>query len=229
MSKRPIVILVVAVITACAWVMAANDKPAETRPSHPRDGAGQRSPRAGRPTRLTKEQEEKLLAFLAKQRPESHKRLLELREENPRRYKWAMFGMWRSYKRVQGMPEAERKAYLKVQESRIKALRIVRAIRGEKDQQKVAKLKEQLRQTAAERFEADQVLFEARLVRLEQRVKRLREDLKDRKQRRDEIIDERVKKMLEAKPDEARRRRRHRPPKDAAPPSPESPKAKDAS
>ena len=226
MSKRPIVILAVAVITACAWVMAASDKPVGTRPAHPRAGAGPRG-RPGRPARLTKEQEEELLAFLAKQRPEYYEHLLELREENPPRYKWAMLGMWRWYKRVQDMPEAERKAYLKVQESRIKALRIVRAIRGEKDQQKVAKLKQQLRQTAAERFEADQVLFEARLVRLEQRVKRLREDLKDRKQRRNEIIDEQVKKMLEAKPGGARGRRRYRPPSDAAPPK--APKGKDAS
>ena len=138
MSKRPIVILAVAMITACAWVMAASDKPAETRPAHPRDGAGPRGPRAGRPARLTKEQEEELLAFLAKQRPEYHKHVLALREEDPRRYRRAMSWMWRSYKRVQDMPEAERKAYLKVQESRIKALRIVRAIRGDKDQQKVA-------------------------------------------------------------------------------------------
>ena len=226
MSKRPIVILAVAVITACAWVMAASDKPVETRPAHPRDGAGPRGPRSGRPARLTKEQEEKLLEVLAKYRPQFHKHLLELREENPRRYRWALSGMWRWYQRFQRMPEAERKAYLKVQESRIKALRLVRAIGEEKDQQKVAKLKERLRQTVAERFEAEQVRFEARLVRLEKHVERLRENLKDRKQRRDEIIDEQVKQMLEGKPDEAKRRRRHRPPNDARPP--DAPEAKDS-
>lgn len=225
MSKRPIVILVVAVITACAWVMAASDKPVGTRPAHPRADAGPRG-RTGRPVRLTKEQENKLLEVLAKYRPQYHKHMLELREDNPGRYRRALGGMWWWYQRLERMPEEEREAYLKVQESRIKALRLVRAIREDKDQQKVAKLKQQLHQTVAEGFEADQVLFEARLVRLEQRVKRLREDLKDRKQRRDEIIDEQVKKMLEAKPGAARRGRRRRPPNDARPPK--APEGKDA-
>lgn len=225
MSKRPIVILAVAVITACALVMAAGDKPVGTRPAHPRAGAGPRG-WPSRPSRLTEEQEKKLLGVLAKYRPQFHKRMLELREDSPPRYRRALGGMWWWYQRLQRMPEAERKAYLKVQESRIQALRLVRAIKEEKDDRKVAKLKEQLRQTMAEQFEAEQVRFEARLVRLEGRVKRLRQELKDRKQRRDEIIGERVERMLEGKPDEAKRRRRHRSPNDAR--HPQAPEGKDA-
>ena len=209
MSKRTTLILAAAVITAGALVLSASDAPNDTRPARVRPGRRGAGPKG--PHRLTEQQEQKLLKVLADKRPEYHKRLLELRESNPRRYRLAMAGMWRWYQRLQRMPREEREAYLKMQEARIKALRLARAIRGEKDDQKIAKLKEQLREAAAEQFQAEQVRFEARLVRLEEHVKRLRADLKDRKQRRDQIIAERIERLLRDKPSPPEGRKHPRP------------------
>jgi len=174
-----------------------------------RDGPGDAEPPAssarangppGRPKRmrpLTEEQEKELLAFLKEHRPDLHSRLTEMRDSTPRRYRWAIAPMWRWYLRYKRLPAKERDVELKQQDVRVKILRLLRAIRKEKDAAKAEKLKKMLREAVTEQIEIEQKAFEIRLARLEEQVKRLREQLKSRDQRRDQIIEERYRRLLE--------------------------------
>ena len=71
MSKRTTLILAAAVIAVGALVLSASDAPNDTRPA--RVGPGRRGAGPKRLRRLTEEQEQELLKFLADKRPEYHK------------------------------------------------------------------------------------------------------------------------------------------------------------
>jgi len=197
MGRKVTVILGVVAMTGGCLVLLARDGPGDPAPpaSSARANGPQGHPQRMRP--LTEEQEKELLAFLKEHRPDLHSRLTEMRDSKDRRYRWAIAPMWRWYLRYKRLPAEERDVELKQQDVRVKILRLLRAIREEKDAAKAEQLKKMLREAVTEQIEIEQKAFAIRLARLEEQVKRLREQLKGREQRRDQIIEERYQRLLE--------------------------------
>lgn len=150
-----------------------------------------------RPERLTEEQQAELLAAMQKHYPEAAKHLAELKERNPRRYRVAMAMLWRRHQQLQAMPAEQREAVVQEKRLRVKIARLQRALEAATDSAERERLGKQLAEAVGELFDVEQTRFRQRLARLEAHVKRLREELADRQERRDEIIAERVEALRE--------------------------------
>ncbi len=155
--------------------------------------------------RLTAEQQAKALEFLKETRPEHYERLLTLREDNPRGYHRAL----RMAHRLMKLPSELRQARMQMWDARIGIWKRIRQIRAAEDASEKEKLKEQLRRDVAEHFEAEQRQMERRLAHLEEQIGRMRQELKDRQEQREQIISERLERWLErlARPPGPRSRR----------------------
>lgn len=150
-----------------------------------------------RPERLTEQQQAELLAAMQKHYPEAAKHLAELKKRNPRRYRVALAMLWRRHQQLQAMPAEQREVIVKEKRLRVTIARLQRALEAATESAERERLGKQLAKTVGELFDVEQTRFRQRLARLEAHVKRLREELSDRQQRRDEIIAERVEALLD--------------------------------
>jgi hypothetical protein len=151
---------------------------------------------------LTEEQEAELLAALEEKLPDQHERLVKLREERPRAYRWALRAAWRSYQRWKDLPPEVQEAAITEQAEQIKIMRILHAIRDEEDPEKKARYKEQLKESVQRQFDAAEKRQKHHLQVLKERILRLEEELKRRTEDRDKIIDQRVERYLKGSPPE---------------------------
>jgi hypothetical protein len=149
---------------------------------------------------LTEEQEAELLAALKEKLPYKYERLVKLREERPRAYRWALRGAWRSYQRWKDLPPEVQEAAITEQAERITSMRILHAIRDEEDPEKKARYKEQLKESVQRQFDAEETRQKHQLQVLKERILRLEEELKRRTEDRDKIIDEQVERYLKGPP-----------------------------
>ena len=142
------------------------------RPGSHRDGPrsgpmGRRGRGGGRGQKLTQQQEDELLAFVAKHRPRRHQRLVGLRQSDPRAYRWAMGRMWGWYQRWKTLSEGERKAALKQEQAGLRIWPLVRAYHRTDAAADEQRLTTEIRQAVTQRFEAEQTFQEQRLAQLE--------------------------------------------------------------
>ena len=168
--------------------------------------------RRGRRGRLTKEQEAELLKVLKEKRPNHYQRILALRGRDEQRYRRVLFHIWhRWYVRWRGKPPAVQEAMITREEERRRQYKLRRAIHRADTPKDKEQLTGQLRQAIRKAFEARQVIEEHRLTELEKEIQRIRAELKDRAGRREQLVSERLEKMLANPPRRWRGRGRRGP------------------
>lgn len=199
MFRKTLMLMVAATVAVAGAGMLAEDKP--DQPDKPRrSGPGHK--RSFKPSErargdgLSAQKEEELLQGLKERMPDLYERLTKLREEDPDKYKAILRAMSQRNRRFVGMPPNVREYAQAEYEARLKIFRLLSAIRETTDETKLSGLKDELRSAVAERFDAEQKGRAERLAALEEQIKRLREDLKQRLASRDKIISERVSRWL---------------------------------
>ncbi|MDY6913292.1 MAG: hypothetical protein SVT52_02385 [Planctomycetota bacterium] len=207
-----------AVLSTAAMIMlfAAGAVRAEDRPGPPGRMWRPGPHRPDRPTTrphmapLSEARQKELLEALQKCNPVMHHRLVRLQAEDPQRYRWAMRSMWGWYQRWKSMPPEVQVAVIAEQNERIRAWRLVRKIHRETDEARKASLTAELREVVVKHFQCEQKVREHRLERLEEHIRRLRTELAERRRQRDQIVQTRTNRWLQATTQPAGRRR-HRP------------------
>jgi len=179
------------------------DRPPGSRPSGGRRSALRRAPGAAtQPYHrgLSKAQEQELLGVLKEKRPEHHKRLMQLRESNRRRYRWMLQMMWRWYQRWKHLPEEIQAATITEIDSKIQVWRLTRELREADSKDDREELLVKLREAVARQFDAEQKIRTHRLAQLEKQLQRARLELRERSEKRSQIIDDLVKRLLRPPP-----------------------------
>jgi hypothetical protein len=148
---------------------------------------------------MSDEQIQEVLEFVKTHWPEYHGRLLEVREENPRRFRMMIRAAAHRMHRFESMSEEEQQAHIRESKLKIEIYRLSREYRLAEEDQKPA-LRKKLHQTVAEAFDVEQKVREYGLQRLESQLRQLRKDLKQRSERREEIIDKRVESIIQGTP-----------------------------
>ncbi len=160
----------------------------------PRPAFADRKP----PRPLTAEQRDELLAVLDRINPQMKDRLERAVKDNPQRAGRVMAHLYHS-RRIQELLETRRddprRFATMASESRhrVAAAQLARQIRKARqagDTQRVNELSTRLREQLEGMFEARQALRERELAELERRIDRLRDELKDHRQRKAELIDQ---------------------------------------
>ncbi len=216
MKQRTLILIVAVEVLLLPLVLWAGDEPAETsvpgngphemdelgpppegppdRPPHgPPPGRGHRQRRA----ELNEEEIEEVLDFIQTHWPEYHSRLLDVRENNPRRFRMMIRAAAHRMEQFEGMSEEEREARIRLSKVKVEIYRLSAAYREANNETTQNALREEIRQSVAEAFDLDQKLREYGLARLEAQLRELRKELQSRTQRREEIIDERVNDILQ--------------------------------
>ncbi len=166
-------------------------------------------PRVGRPDGdgppgppfvvVTEAQEAELLKALDEESPDEARQLRKLKEENPRAYRWALSSAWKSYLGWKDLPGDVRKAHLTQARVRVEAIRVSRELLAAQDPAQKEKLRARLAELLGQEFDAEQKLREYRLGQLEEQLRRLRAELKDRADRRAQVIERMVGDLLAGK------------------------------
>jgi len=195
MSKRIFWVLAVLLLGSAAAVIQVGGRLGIASAEPP---GGRDQPR--RTTRmaaeLTKEQETELLNALKEKLPGRYEDLMKLREEKPKAYRWALRGTWRWYQRWKNLPEEVQKAAITEQTERMRIVRILHAIGKAKDPAEKARLRKDLTDSAARLFDAEQERHRHRLQELKDQIRRLEEELRQRTEDRDKMIEQRVERYL---------------------------------
>ena len=167
---------------------------AATRPSSGGRRGGPGSRRFGKP--LTKEQEQEVLDFLKKERPDFYKKAIEEREKDPKRYQRTIRSMWHFMSRVKNLPKDLRDAYHTSQRSFVEMWRLAKELKDTQDAARKKVLDEKLRSLAEEHFDASQIIREHRLTQLADEIKRLKADLQQRAKDRKAVVRETIERMM---------------------------------
>lgn len=224
---------------------AMNDEPAERdRPGMDRDrmeklrewrerraaeGRSEDRQRPGRPPReLTAEQREQALAVLRDVNPHVAERMeAALKSDDSKRAERALARMSGRLLEMHEMKQRDPEAYkLRVADNRakIETIRLAGQLRraeAEGKADEAAALETQLREHLEKHFEIRQRLREKELQLLEQRIERMREELKEHRAKKQELIDQSMTRIRQGRPDRDRghgeRPHRPHPPRDDEP------------
>lgn len=175
----------------------------EPRPGDRPPGPPSRS-RRYRP--LTKEQEQEVLNYLKEKRPEDYERVLKDRERDPRRYRRTIAGLWQWVSRFKQMPKDLRDAYEDRHRAFVDMWRLAKQRADAKDPAARNRIDKRLYEVCARLFDAEQIIREYRLKQMEEQIKRLREDLKERARNRKTVIGEMVERFARSAADRNRKR-----------------------
>jgi Spy/CpxP family protein refolding chaperone len=201
MGKWTYLLAVAALLGAATFFVQADAEPqpaaptteaADTRPApllHPGRHGHRRQA-------LTEQQEQELLRALKDKKPSAYERLMRLKDRDPRGYRRLLSGSWFWYQRWKGLPKEVQEAHVSLHGIRVRIWRTVRAFRETDDEKERARLRRQLRGLVSQRFDSEQVIRAHDIKSLEQRIERLKEALKGRLERREEVIEEEVSRLL---------------------------------
>ncbi len=197
--------------TTVVGAEGGRDRPRQGRLAEPGDPASRPDKPTGRRTLAdAKQHETKLLEWVKQVRPEHHKRLVVLKKTNPRLYWWAMRETIKLHRRTKSMPADLRDLMFQQQDLRLRAWRLAKEFRSTDSEQDKDRLRADLREVLARMFAVQQKVRLRRLAMLEQRIKLIRANLEQRAKRRDQIIEKKLQRMLNA-PQKPRRRGPGRP------------------
>jgi ATP-dependent Lon protease len=155
-------------------------------------------PKGPGPT-VTEQQEADLLRALEEKRPEEAKVLKKLKEENLREYRFALAEAYRAWQFWKDMPADVQKAHEAQVRAKVEAWRVSRDYLAATDPAQKDKLHARLQELLGQEFDADQTIREYRLGQLEEQLKRLRNELKERADRRSQVIDQSLQELLSTK------------------------------
>lgn len=144
------------------------------------------------------------MAVLKDRRPDLHERLTRLDKDRHPSYQRSLTLAWRWYQRWKDMSPAEKAAARKLEDARLTIGRTLQAIRlsGEPA---TAEHKTKLLNAATKAFEAEGALQTIRIEKLEKEIARIKEELEDRTTRREKLIAERVKHLMQNATQQRRR------------------------
>jgi hypothetical protein len=194
MSKRHILMAAVLLVACGAAILSAQPAARDpaSKPARPPRGEG---PGPG----LSEQQESEFLGMLEKTRPEEAVQLKKLKEENPVAYHAAMSAAWRVYQALKDMPPEIQEAHKTQLDSRVKAWRVSRDYLAAQAGPEKDKLRARLTELLGAEFDAEQTIREYRLNQLEDQLKHLRAELKDRQDRRGQVIEQNLQELLSGK------------------------------
>jgi hypothetical protein len=236
------VLLILAVLAAVGWTATAvtagdRDGPPFSRgPGSARDGAHDRPhgpPRRGphgdgRPPfgrrhvppmfqELTDEQVEEILAFVKEKMPWRYERLKEWQEKKPEFFRRMCRRLRFEIGQLKRLQKDNPKAYeAAIEEHRLRAraAELADRARGAEAEADRQKAKAELRDVLTRLFDAEGKAREAQIRELEGRIHQLREQLAERAEKRDRIIDWMLERLMAGDQE---------PEDDDAPPPPRSP------
>ncbi len=196
-------------------------------PPHPPPHHGEGRPWRGLPRpgpfgEATDEQVEEIRAFVSEHLPTFGAKLDEMRAESPERFRGLMRRLRFEVHQLLQLRERDPEAFAKAIEGRrlgLQVREIATRLEENTDEEQRERLRGRLRELVAQLFDAELVAQRAHVRRLEEKLQKLRETLKKRAAHREEIVRERVERILEGDtpegPDWNRRRgRRGRPERD---------------
>ncbi len=182
---------------------AAGQRPFDGPPPPPHDDRAGDRPNHARPD------PQQILVVLNDVMPHLAKRLEAVREQDERRFGMMVRRMGPRLRELIHDRQANPRLYqLKVSESRLgfETLQLVRQLRqAQADQQspeKLQSIRDELHQVVADHFDVRQKLLEAKVAEMEKRLEQTREELADRAQRRDQLIDQRLEAVVSHRPGE---------------------------
>jgi len=179
-------------VAAAAVLAAAADPP-------PAPAEGDDDSAATQPHKkplLAPEQEEELLEFLRDKSPERHEHLLSLREADERAYRRTARALYLFMRRVKALPAHVQGPYIEMTDLTVEMWKRAQALRDLTDPQEKARHLAELRELAARRFDAEQVVREHRIAQLEEEIAHLRQQWKERSANRRQAIEESVSRFL---------------------------------
>jgi len=150
--------------------------------------------RYGKP--LTKEQEEEVLQYLKKKRPDLFQQATSEREKDPRRYQRTIRSMWYFISGLKSLPEPVRDAEEARHMLRIQMWRLAKELKDTQSPGRKKELTKQIHELADKHFDADQIIRQHRLSQLEGYIERLKRELKERAQDRQAVVRETVERMI---------------------------------
>jgi hypothetical protein len=165
------------------------------------------SPRLGmRPGRifgpLTDEEIESILAFTSKYLPELRQELDRLRQDNPTMFTEDMRRLRFEIRQLEALQKRDEKAFqtaLEERRLRLHARDLAAKTRAATDEAERTRLRTELCDVLGKLFDTEMVTREAEIHRLEERIKEVRDSLKERAAHRSQTIDKRLEKMLSGK------------------------------
>jgi hypothetical protein len=196
MSTRANLILCALLLTGAAaflWAQPAGHDGDGRPPKGAAAGDGDAKPP---PAAITDQQETELIASLTEKRPEEAARLRRLKDENPRAYRGQLVIAWRAYQVWKDLPPEIQKLYETQQRSRLEAWRQAQNFMNTKDSAQKERIHDRLMETLGSEFDAELGIRQYRLGQLEDQLKRLRAELKDRADHRAQGIEQNLQDLL---------------------------------
>jgi gas vesicle protein len=191
--------LTVVLVAGAAAVLIAQPAGPEARDANSRSPKAVRA-EANRPIPLvTDQQEADLLRALEEKRPEEAKALKKLKEESPREYRIQLAEAYKNYQFVKDMPPEIQRAHETQVRVRVEAWRTSREYLAAVDPALKDRLHSRLQELLGQEFDADQTIRDYRLNQLEEQLKQLRAELKERADRRSQVIGQSLQELLAAK------------------------------
>jgi len=214
MSRTKLLVMISCVLSAAAVLAALGPSGAAEEAAAPRErdaptaSSARRAdsrPRRSGPWRarrapLSPEQTEGALAFARQHLPELHRRLVRALEENPRRAQPLLRHLWHQYQRVRELPPDVAEAATVIYRTNIELFRTRRDILQAESPEEKERLVKRLRELVTRRFDSDLIVKDYRIRRLERELADLKAELQKRRQQREQIIEQRVKRWLTAGP-----------------------------
>jgi hypothetical protein len=195
MSMRATGILSVVLLAGAAALLCAqpSGREPDNRPpkaSPPGEGEVRAAPA------ITDQQEAELMGVLSERRPEEANRLRRLKSENPREHRLALAAAWKAYQLWKDLPPEIQRLHEIQQRARLEAWRLSQAYLAAKDNNLKERIRARILAVLGEDFDAEQGIREYRLGQLEEQLKRLRAELKDRAGRRAQVLDQTLQDLL---------------------------------
>lgn len=157
-------------------------------------------PRIFEQDRFTEANVKEVLAFAKKHFPEEYERIETLRKESPRQAKRVLRRLWWLYQRVRHLPPEIQAAAVAKTRLNVAIFRTRRALLEAEDAAKKTELTKKLRSLLGEQFDNDQIVKEYRVKRLAQQLAELKAEIEQRKNDRQKIIADRLKRLTSSKP-----------------------------
>ncbi len=197
MTHRWIIAAASVLLATGTWI-ASRAQPGATSDARQAD-AGAKAPAGEDETKpsLQGELARQFLEHLAEKEPEEYARLMELRKRRPGMYRLELLAAWVRRQRMEHVPKEVREAKETIETGRRVILRLVMQYRRETDSGKREAVRGKIVQAVGELFDADITLREHQVKELEERLAAVRQEIKDRRANRDEVVEDRVQRVLE--------------------------------
>ena len=146
--------------------------------------------------RLSPEQVERIIAFAKEYLPEEYQQIELIKQEDPQRARLMLHRLWWLYRRVRQFPPEIRKAAVERHRLNLAIIQTRRDFIRCTNEAERKKLKNKLRNLLSKQFDYDQAVKEWRVKQLEKQIAELKAQIERRRNEKDKIVAERLKRLL---------------------------------